>query len=61
MTTAGDQEVDVMFGLRNVLSKIQAAVARRSKVSYFYNSSAILLICLLNNSISDLGTGQGYL
>ncbi|KAI8423318.1 hypothetical protein MSG28_014337 [Choristoneura fumiferana] len=31
MTTVGDQEVDVMYGLRNVLSKIEGAVARRSK------------------------------
>lgn len=45
MTAVGDQ-VDVMYGLRNVLSKIEGAVARRSKVSYFYNSIKIIIVCL---------------
>lgn len=33
MSQQGDQEINVMQGLRTVLSKIELAVARRSKVS----------------------------
>ena len=44
MSEDKSEEVDVMFGLKTVLSQIETAVARRGKVSLFY---LLLLIVLL--------------
>lgn len=52
MSDADEQDIDVMYGLKNVLSQIEAAVAKRSKVKY--NASYVWLVCNLNKLYSTV-------